>query len=601
MNDQALTSDTIKRNQKILAQLFSSKGVANQNETAFYIPNSNEFLLEYTERMQSMRYHLTGFTGSTGESVMLPNGEIWIVVDGRYQVQADREVIPLGVKVVKAPTQVELITTLVDHLKKAGIKNILMVADRTSWSDYLLFQKLGLTTQTMDSKDLAPYFDLYSLPDHAPSKVVFIDPKILNENFQTRSPRVAKTSQQALFLSQGDDISWLTQCVGELSNGNRSNLLAKSLWMGDEVVVLLPPNYELSTEVKNLKNVKFIVAPLAQWSKIWGELLLEKIKNETISEFIIDQLSATLSDVLCWKSLLDSHKVQVGISISPVAKAKRLKNSQERRHLEDINLRASVAVADTLRWILAKSKNNEEIYEVDYKNYCEAQFKKQGACGQSFTTISAFGSNSSLSHYGLKGQGAKLDLTNGDVALLDAGGQFAAGFVTDLTRTLMIAPEKMRPERRAAIKRAFTLVLKAQINGESSVFPEGTAGSSIDYRVRAPMYAQGLNFKHGTGHGVGFNVHEWGGRITVWSQDTMNLGQVSSIEPGYYLDEQWGIRHENLAIVERHPNFPDFCRFAPLVFIGWQEEAIDWDLFTQDELAYFKEYQSRCQKLGTAL
>ena len=160
MSSLTLSADSIRANQKNLTQIFSWKGLVNPHETAFYIPSSNEFLLEYTELMQSMRYHLTGFTGSTGESVMLPSGEVWIVVDGRYQLQADREVISLGVKVVKAPTQVELVTTLVDQLKKAGIKNILMLADRTSWSDYLLFQKLGLNTLTMESSDLTPYFDL---------------------------------------------------------------------------------------------------------------------------------------------------------------------------------------------------------------------------------------------------------------------------------------------------------------------------------------------------------------------------------------------------------------------------------------------------------
>jgi Xaa-Pro aminopeptidase len=591
------SAQSIMQNQKKLKEIFQSKIVKQAAQTAFYIPNSNEFLLEYTPKEQSMRYHLTGFTGSTGESVMLHDGPLALVVDGRYQVQADREAAPHKVEVVKAPTQNDLISVLVDYLKQKNITDLIVAAEFISHGHYQQLKALGLQVVIIELAELGKYFDFSVIPMDESAIVVPIEANLLQENYQSRSKRVKRNKQQGIVLGAGDDISWLANVMAEYKDGTRKPINAKALWVADQLHVILPNYYKLSPALSNKDHATFYILDVKDWAAKWQQLYQEN--NSSITSISIDSLSASLSDVVFWKKSVGESEGKVLTEISPVAKAKRLKSEAERKHIEDINLRASYAFSETLRWVLDQAKRKNEVFESDVKRVIEENFKKHGAVGQSFNTISAFGANSSLSHYGLSGRGARLNVESGDVALLDAGGQFKAGFVTDLTRTLMINSELMDSEKRRAIKQAFTLVLKAQINGEMSIFPEGTAGSAIDFKVRSAMFTKGMNFKHGTGHGVGFHVHEWGGRISVWSQDQLAIGQVSSIEPGYYLDEQWGIRHENLAIVEKHPQFTELCRFYPLVYIGWQESALDWDLFSKEESDYLREYQKKCASLGT--
>src|SRR5262249_6106150 len=152
----------------------------------------------------------------------------------------------------------------------------------------------------------------------------------------------------------------------------------------------------------------------------------------------------------------------------------------------------------------------------------------------------------------------------GELVLLDTGAYYAEGYATDLTRTFLVGPksQKATPEQR----RYFTLVLKSAIAGMRARFPVGTRGDQLDAITRAPLWAAGLNYNHGTGHGVGINVHEFPPRIGPNGTAVLEEGMVFSIEPGVYVEKFGGVRIENLCTLERVKNMSAMLQVRPLTF-----------------------------------
>jgi Xaa-Pro aminopeptidase len=146
----------------------------------------------------------------------------------------------------------------------------------------------------------------------------------------------------------------------------------------------------------------------------------------------------------------------------------------------------------------------------------------------------------------------------------------------------------------------YTTVLKGLLRLQNATFPVGISGSVIDGITREPLYAQGMEFKHGTGHGVGIHVHEPGVRISTVSNVPMAAGQVVSLEPGFYEPGFGGVRLENIAIVEEHPDYEGFLRFKNMVWIGFEPALIDESLLNTQEKTWLDEYEAECSKRGTS-
>jgi Xaa-Pro aminopeptidase len=179
-------------------------------------------------------------------------------------------------------------------------------------------------------------------------------------------------------------------------------------------------------------------------------------------------------------------------------------------------------------------------------------------------------------------------LKRGELMLLDTGAYFAEGYATDLTRTFLL--DDGRAKGNAEQRRLYTLVLKAAVAGMRAAFPRGTTGAALDAIVRAPLWAAGLNYNHGTGHGVGINVHEFPPRVAPGANASLEEGHVFSIEPGVYLPKFGGIRIENLCTVEAAPKMDGFLRVKPLTFSPLDKRLIDTRLLVPDEKAWLAEY-----------
>jgi len=243
---------------------------------------------------------------------------------------------------------------------------------------------------------------------------------------------------------------------------------------------------------------------------------------------------------------------------------------------------------------LKENYKNKHVSEKSVYDQTNSFYREQGAVDQSFNTIAAFGPNSAIIHY--SDASDSVLASDGQLALLDSGALYASGYATDTTRTIFMG---QKPSSKH--KEIYTLVLKGLINAESAVFPAGTTGAGIDALARIPITKKGYNYMHGTGHGVGINVHEGGFGISPINKSVLTEGQVGSIEPGIYLQDFGGVRLENVVEVVKHPAYEGMFCFRPLVYIGYDHSLIEEKLLTQEELDYLRAYEKECQRRGRTL
>jgi Xaa-Pro aminopeptidase len=280
------------------------------------------------------------------------------------------------------------------------------------------------------------------------------------------------------------------------------------------------------------------------------------------------------------KELEEAGCVLVGME-SPFARTRTHKTPEELLHMADSFASADSVVKKLQTWVQGRLAKEETITEVDVADKVRALFKRSGAWGLSFSIIPAEGPNGAVIHYS-KPDPSK-QLKEGNLFLLDTGGYYDGGYATDLTRTFLLGRKaKPTPEQT----KIFTAVLRGAIAGMSARFPRGTTGEQLDAIVRAPIWARGYNYAHGTGHGVGVNVHEFPPRLMPGVRWEVEPGQVFSIEPGVYIEGWGGVRIENLVVCEVCPDDESFLRTRPLTFSPLDKRLIDTKALTPREKAF---------------
>ncbi|OZA00230.1 MAG: X-Pro aminopeptidase, partial [Rhizobiales bacterium 17-65-6] len=281
---------------------------------------------------------------------------------------------------------------------------------------------------------------------------------------------------------------------------------------------------------------------------------------------------------------------QAGGSVSkgadPIALLKAVKNAAEIEGMRAAHLRDGVALARFLHWFdeVAPTGTVSEIRAVEA---LETFRRRIGPLNDvSFPTISGAGPNGAIVHYRVTRETNRL-INNGELFLLDSGAQYPDG-TTDVTRTLVAG------EPTAEMRRHFTLVLKGHIALARAVFPVGVSGAQLDPLARQFLWAHGLDFDHGTGHGVGagLSVHEGPARISRLGHVPLKAGMILSNEPGYYKTGAYGIRIENLVVVE--PRTPGGDRpslgFGTLTLVPYDRRLIETALLTPEESAFIDDY-----------
>lgn len=550
----------VESKQLAVKQVLKSKGL-----DAIVITSFDRYLNEYVPLEDCHRHDVTGFKGSVAD-VLLPVADKAILfVDGRYHEQADKQCDLSLVEIEKCPYGVSNFEALKNTIVNRGYKKIAIEGERMGVGPWRELQKL-CEVVVLTNEDIAAV-GFGNAPQMGEMKLV--DESLCGESVESKLAKVCSGSE-AIFIAALDTVSWLTNTRGfqlPFQSTSRVQAFAKK-----SSLTLLP---EAGAKIANEVSKKF--------------KLTESISSLDISgvdKIIIFPTTTTVTDYEALKGLGVAIEEREGSLTSFHAD----KNPVEIEVMEDSFDRGDRAIFNSLSW-LKESVQIRDITEKEFNDKTTEFYQEEGALGQSFRTISGFGANSSIMHYGTPS--AEKIWEAGELALLDSGAFFEGGLATDTTRTIL-----PKGQASAKHKQIYTLVLKGLLQAQNAVFPVGTRGQAIDALARAPMRRMGYDFAHGTGHGVGINVHEGGYSVTPISQVPLVAGRVGSIEPGIYIPGFGGVRLENIAVVEKHPTYKGMLCFRPLVWIGFELELIEKTLLNQEEINWFMNYEAECQKRG---
>lgn len=578
-----LKSDVLKGNIKSLKSFMKKEGL-----DSFYLSSSDIFLNEYVPLADCHRYYLSGFTGSTAELIVPLEGKVILFVDGRYYEQADLEVDANDVHVFKAPYGVGLRQAMREVILAKKFKALGVEGDRLDLSLFNEFSSL-VKTVCFNNAELKNIIDFRPLSFD--KNIRELPLSLVGESTKDKLGRILKDGE-AIFISALDSIAWLTN-MRRHELPNQSTFRAKALATRERVYLLME---HLEDNIKNeavevtlgkfseLENFLMLVNEYeTEWKKKLG------LSTYKIEKLIYSSTSTNTADFIKLRNYFgESALVNRPEGLVPF---QALKNNIELQSMQDSFNKADTAIYQTISWVKENVKKGTSFTELDFYHKTNEFYRNNGALDQSFNTISAIGANSSIIHFSSPSE--KILFKKNEFVLLDSGGYFESGYATDTTRSFLSGGEASEKQ-----KEIYTLVLKSLLHTQNAVFPDNTWGSVIDGVARQPIFKAGLNYNHGTGHGVGINVHEGGYRLSNTSNIPLKEHTVGSIEPGIYIPGFGGVRLENVAVVERHPELTGMLRFRSLVYVGFDHDLINFDLLSDEEKNWLDQYEKECAKRG---
>jgi Xaa-Pro aminopeptidase len=577
-----LSNQTIKSNIQKLKKVMNERGL-----DAMYISSFDPFLNEYVPLQDNHRYYITGFTGSMAEVLVPLEGRVRLYVDGRYHEQADLEVDAAEVEVVKIGADSATTLELAHDLKRFGINKLGYESDRTTLNYLKKLSDFLPETVAFSPGELAQHISFEAMGN---LKEVFpVQREWRGRDTLEKTRSIFQNDKQAMYMTALDSIAWITNCRG-YHLPFLSVFYAKALVTREKVYVFVTPETPISDKARKETGIEWVTLPFASLARE-----LDRLQN-----------TLHLSEVWYDPGMLNSADFGMLVKIFGTERLKEksggfydyqsIKEPVELRQIEASFRKADKAIFNTIKWVKDSLKNNKRITELDLYNETSVKYQEQGAVEQSFNTIAGVGANASIIHYGSPSD--EVEIKDTDMILLDSGGYFEGGWATDTTRTFFGNSSK-HPDPK--LTEMYTLVLKGLLAVQTAVFPEGTKGMVLDGLARNAMRKKGYDYNHGTGHGVGINVHEPGVRISSVSTIPMKAGQVVSNEPGIYIPGLGGVRLENILYTEKHPDYPNMLRFVPLVYIGFDPALIDMNLLNSEEKLALEEYEAECLKRGTSL
>ena len=562
------------------------EALARHDAFALLMPSADPHLSEYLPGRWQGREWLSGFTGSMG-TLVITRADAALFADGRYWVQAEAQLQGSGIGLQKIPTAAA--THHIDWLTRAVPKGGTVVVDG---------QVLGLAAAQqlragLEAAGITLRTDLDLLAEVWPDRPALPTAAVYaHEPPQAPEPRAQRLARvrEAMarhgathhFVSTVDDIAWITNLRGadvEYNPVFLAHLLVDAtgatLFVGGNKV---PASLAVQLQAEGLKLADYAQAAPALAALPAGSTLL------------VDPRRITLG----FRQQVPPG-VRVVEAINPSTLFKSRKGATEARFIREAmeeDGAAMCAFYAAFEASLARGERWSELM-IDEKLSAERS-KRPGFVGLSFSTIAGFNANGALPHYrALPESYAWLD---GDgLLLVDSGAQYLGG-TTDITRVWPIG------EASAAQKRDYTLVLRAMIGLSVLRFPRGTLSPMLDAVARAPLWAEGLDYGHGTGHGVGYflNVHEGPQSISKAVPEAtmaMEPGMITSNEPGLYRPGRWGVRIENLVMnvpaqTAEGSGFGEFLEFETLTLCPIDTRCIDKTLMRSEEIAWLNRYHA---------
>lgn len=561
-----ISNDMVKKNVAAIRSWMNEEKI-----DSFYVSSFDPYLNEYVPLENCHRYYVTGFTGSTA-SVMITPKNIYLYVDGRYHEQVDKEVDLSFVTPVKTPMGKSNDGLMLEMIRAEGIKSIALEPERVSRKIEESFET-EIKTVSYDLSDIIEF-----LPTGPLKEVKHLPRSERGEDTLEKLPRILKEGQ-GIFISALDSIAWLSNCRG-FHLPFQSTFLSRGFSTENKFYIFVDQNCPLAESTSKIEGVEFI-----KISAVDMVIKLQEIKkNNKMEEVFYDPKSVNAFDFRMLRDIFgEKLKERAGGTIPVQA----VKTASEIDVMKKAFVRSNKAIWNAICETKKNIKDGKKMSELDFYNLANISYKKEGAIDNSFNTIAAVGANASIMHYA--DSSADVEVTPGEFVLFDSGALYESGFSTDTTRTFVCGGTPSSKQ-----KEIYTLVLKGLLQVENSVFPTGTTGASIDMLARQSMFKFGHNYMHGTGHGVGINVHEGGAGISSNYNRPLLEGNVVSIEPGIYLPGFGGVRLENVALVKKHPKFEDYLYFETMVKIPYEEALINRDLLDSEEIKWLEEYHSIC-------
>ena len=559
-------------NKIIKIQKFLKKNKYN----IFLINRTDEFLGEYIANYAERLNWLTGFSGSAGRAIITQNSAE-LFVDGRYTFQAKKQI---NLKLIK----INHLNHYWDYLKKLKNQNIKIIIDIRlhSVQEVIKIQKLFLKSKIkVHFLKKNPIDDLWNNQPTYPNSKIFEHPlkyagKTREYKIKLFRSKLQNNKIDYFILSSLDSIAWLLNI-----RGNDIDLTPLAF-----AYLLIPKKGKLTL----FCNIKKIEENLKR--KLKGLCYLKNftdIKKDFSSIPKFQFVSMDYSNTpFYFKDLCESISLKTLHIKNPCIELKASKNLTELKGAKRANIRDGISIVKFLYWLKNK-KNLKNISEIKVADYLLALRKKNKLFySLSFDTISAFGKHSALPHYRVS-KNSNYQLKKNNIYLCDSGGQYKDG-TTDITRTIILGnPSEEMKDR-------FTRVLKGHIAISTKIFRKGTTGSDIDHLARKSLIEIGCDYDHGTGHGIGsfLSVHEGPQRISkkLKVRDAiLKQGMIISNEPGFYSENKYGIRIENLLIVKK--KYSNYLQFETISFAPIDIDLIKIDLLTQNEIEWINNYHNQ--------
>ena len=554
--------------------------MAREGIDALLVPSADPHLSEYLPGYWQGRRWLSGFDGSVGTLVVTADfAGVW--VDSRYWAQAEKELAGSGIELMKLlsgkPGALEWLGDNVERKGSVAVDGAVMalasarqLQERLQAREVRLLTDRDLLDEVWEGRPALPANPVYEhLPPHAPCSRV--------EKLTRLRESLQEKGADWHFIATLDDIAWLFNLRG--SDVSYNPVFIAFALISQTQAVLFVGSGKLDEHLRQLLAADGIEV------RDYGQVDAALAALAPSSRLLVDPARVTCG-------VLQSLDAQVALieGLNPTTLSKSCKGEEELVHIRQVMEQDGAALCEFFAWFEAQL-GKQVITELTIdEQLSAARARRPGFVSLSFSTIAAFNGNGAMPHY--RATEASHAVIEGDgLLLIDSGGQYLGG-TTDITRMVPVGQPSLEQ------KRDCTRVLKGMIALSRATFPRGILSPLLDAIARAPIWADLVDYGHGTGHGVGYflNVHE-GPQVIAYQaattpQTAMQVGMISSIEPGTYRPGEWGVRIENL-VVNREAGssvFGDFLNFETLTLCPIDTRCLQPELLAKEERDWLSEY-----------
>ena len=571
---KTLDMKTIEQRLEALRQLMLREHLA-----AFIFPSTDPHSGEYVPEHWKGRQWISGFNGSAGTAVVtLEDAAVW--TDSRYFIAAEEQLHGTEFKLMKdgMPGTPSIAEWLADKLKytnntEVALDGMVNTLNEVNALKEELRKLGGLTLRT----NLDPLKTIWTNRPEIPTNKVELQPlELAGEETKHKIERIRMALRavhaDGTLVSTLDDVAWTLNLRGSDVECNPvfvAYLLIEqqrtTLYINKEKLTNEVYNYLLSQQI-DVEDYADVTKGLANYAE-YNILLDPNTTNYTLAKMVKCQ--------------------EIVTKPSPVPALKAVKNEAEIRGFRNAMLKDGIAMVKFLKWLKpAVEAGNETEMSLDDK-LTSLRAEQPLFKGKSFETIVGYEAHGAIVHYEATPE-TNIPVKPHGLVLIDSGGQYQDG-TTDITRTIALGDTT--PEQRTA----YTLVLKGFINFAMLKFPDGATGTQLDATARLPLWREGMNYLHGTGHGVGayLNVHEGPHQVRMqWRPAPFHAGMTVTDEPGLYIEGLFGIRIENTLLTTpyRSTPFGEFLQFSSLTLCPIDTAPIELSMLTLDELSWLNNY-----------